>query len=124
MSLFFTRVKAKMQKEIDSITQHTPESWADIMLRYSSLLITDEDQESFFNWILNPSDNLNFVPPHYKTIVPTEEVQIQTRQTVTVIDEGDEKNSEEEVELQVETRRNGLTEYITVTPLTTCKSLE
>ncbi len=124
MSDFFTRVKTKMQKEIDSLDHHTPESWADIMLRYSSLLTTDQDQESFFNWILNPSDDLNFVPPHYKTIVPTEEVQIPTRQTVTVIDEGDEKSNETEIELEVETRRNGLTEFIVVKPLTTCKSLE
>jgi len=116
MSQRFLRVKAKMQKEIDSHSSHTPESWADIMLRNSALLTTDEDQESFFKWILNPADSFDAVAPTFKTIDPTQSIIIPKTQVCTIIDEGDEKQCEREIELDVEEHRNGLTSYILVKP--------
>lgn len=121
MSQRFLRVKAKMQKEIDSQSSHTPESWADIMLRNSALLTTDEDQESFLKWILNPTDSFDVAEPTFKTIDPTQPIIIPKTQVCTVIDEEDEKQCEREVELDVEEHQNGLTSYILVKPKE-CKS--
>ena len=112
-----------MQKEIDSHSSHTPESWADIMLRNSALLTTDQDQESFLKWILNPADNFDVVEPTFKTIDPTQSIIIPKTQVCTVIDEEDEKQCEREVELDVEEHQNGLTSYILVKPKE-CKSLQ
>ena len=116
MSAHFQRVKAKMQKEIDSIHTHTPESWADIMLRNSAYLKTDEDQESFFNWILNPSDNLDYVPPVFKTVDPNLPIVIDKIQRMKVKDDSDEKTCEIDIEMDVEEHMNGLTSYSIVRP--------
>ena len=123
MSSYFQRVKAKMVKEIASIDSHTPESWADIMIRNSAYLKTDADQESFFNWILNPSDSLDFKPPVYKTIDPDQDIIIEKLQRMTIKDTDDEKSCDMEIDMDVEEHRNGLTSYIVVKPRSTVNRL-
>ena len=116
MSQHFNRVKKKMEREIASLSYHTPESWSDIMLRNTSLLQTDEDQEAFFNWILNPSDSMDYKPPEFKTVNPNEPVKIQTFHQFNVTENDDEKECEVEVACTVDHQLNGMTSYLSVKP--------
>ena len=106
MSSYFEKVKARMIAELNSSGAQTPDSWADIMLRYSCRMTTDEDQESFLTWIMNPHDSLDIPVPKFETIKPVEHVKVPLVQTIgsDVFD--------------VKTKRNGFTEYIIVNPRT------
>lgn len=107
MSSYFQKVKARMIAEINSSGAQTPDSWADTMLRYACRMNTDEDQESFLTWIMNPNDSLDVPVPKFETIKPVQHIKIQAVQTV-----GDD------VVLDVISKRNGFTEYILVKPRT------
>ena len=92
------------------ISHHTQESWAKIMLEHTAFLKTEEDQKSFWNFILNPNDDRKYKAPTFMTY-KSEEVVIPKFQTIQVKD--DEKF--EEITLKNEESRNGLTSYINVT---------
>ena len=49
-------VKRDILLDMKEISFHTQESWANIMLKHAQYLTTEEDQISFWNFILNPSD--------------------------------------------------------------------
>ena len=56
MSKNFERVKRDILKDMENTTIHTPESWADIMLQNTQYLKTVEDQQAFWEWIVNPNE--------------------------------------------------------------------
>jgi len=112
MSENFLRTKRDMLKDIADISHHTQESWAEIMLRHSQFLKTEEDQKSFWNFILNPTDERGYVAPEFYKYHP-ENVVVQQFQQLTIPDEGDEKN--QEITIKNTETRNGLTSYISVT---------
>ena len=116
MSQNFLRVKRDILKDMKDISYHTQESWAEIMLKHSQFLKTDEDQQSFWNFILNPSDERDYKSPEFYTYDPMD-VVIPKFQTLTVKDVGDEKMGETEITLKNEEFRNGMTSVITVTPI-------
>ena len=107
MSENFLRVKRDILLDMKEISFHTQESWANIMLKHTQYLTTEEDQISFWNFILNPSDERGFVPPKYEPYDPMD-VTIQKLQTFRVDD--DEKT--EEITLQNKQHREGMTMYI------------
>ena len=115
MSDNFLRVKRDILKDMKDISYHTQESWAEIMLKHSQFLTTVEDQQSFWNFILNPSDERDYVSPKFYTYDPND-VIIQKFQKLSIAVEDDEKDSIE-ITLKNEEVRNGLTSYITVTPV-------
>ena len=55
MSKNFERVKRDIMKDMENTTIHSPESWADIMLQNTQYLKTEQDQQDFWNWIINPN---------------------------------------------------------------------
>ena len=99
-----------MLKDIADISHHTQESWTQIMLGHSQFLKTEEDQKSFWNFILNPADDRDYKPPEFYNYDATK-VEIPEFQKLCVKgDENDEKI--EEITLVNEQVRNGLTCYI------------
>ena len=91
MSSNFERVKRDILKEMHCAPYHTASSWADIMLRNTAYLTTEDDQKEFWKWSLNPSDlrdqpEMKFVSYNPENI---------------------------EVGKEFKVKRNGLTEYIT-----------
>ena len=110
----FLRVKRDILADMAGISHHTQESWAKIMLEHTAFLKTEEDQKSFWNFILNPKDDRKYTAPTFLTY-NSEEVVIPEFQTIQIKDTDDEKM--EEITLKNEEYRNGLTSYIKVTPV-------
>mgnify|MGYP001036840755 FL=1 len=109
MSKNFLRVKRDILKDMADIAHHTQESWAEIMLKHSQFLTTVEDQQSFWNFILNPSDERDYKSPEFYTYDPME-VNIPEFQKLCI--KGDDDEKMEEVTLKNVEVRNGLTSYI------------
>ena len=109
MSKNFLRVKRDILKEMADIPHHTQESWAEIMLKHSQFLKTDQDQKSFWNFILNPADDRDYKAPEFYSYDPLK-VEIPEFQKLCVM--GDEDEKMEEITLVNEQFRNGLTCYI------------
>mgnify|MGYP003707644469 FL=1 len=114
MSENFLRVKRDILADMAGISHHTQESWAKIMLEHTAFLKTEEDQKSFWNFILNPNDDRKYNAPTF-IAYNSEEVVIPEFQTIQIKDKDDEKF--EEITLKNEEYRNGLTSYIKVTPV-------
>ena len=112
MSENFLRTKRDMLKDIADISHHTQESWAEIMLRHSQFLKTEEDQKSFWNFILNPTDERGYVSPAFFKYDP-EKVVIPQFQKLSIPSENEEKCAE--ITLKNTETRNGLISYIRVT---------
>lgn len=117
MSVNFQRVKRDILKEIQELPNLDGDAWADIILRNSRYCETDEDQISFWNFILNPHDKRDFVTPKYvkgdfstDTLIPTEDTEynlkhefhqeggttfVRTRSTqMNLIEQDDEKQED------------------------------
>ena len=109
MSKNFLRVKRDLLQEMADIPHHTQESWAEIMLKYSQFLTTEQDQQSFWNFILNPADDRDYKAPEFYKYDPLN-VEIPEFQKMSIKSEEDEKM--EELTLVNEEVRNGLTCYI------------
>ena len=92
MSENFLRVKRDILRDMKETPQHTQESWANIMLRNTQYLTTVEDQNSFWNFILNPADERDYVAPEFISY-NSEDVAIKQFQKLKlhVTDESDEK---------------------------------
>ena len=112
MSENFLRVKKDILADMAGISHHPQESWAKIMLEHTAFLKTEEDQKSFWNFILNPNDDRKYEAPTFMAY-KSEEVVIPEFQTIQIKDTDDEKM--EEITLKNEEYRNGLTSYINVT---------
>ena len=115
MSANFQRVKRDMMEQMSGSHQ-TQESWAQIMLENTKYIQTTEDQKSFWNWILNPSDSREYKEPVFTTYDPTV-VVTEKISKLTVVDEEDEKQTDRVVLLRNDVTRNGLTDTIVVTPV-------
>ena len=116
MSKNFLRVKRDILRDMKETGHHTQESWAKIMLEHTRYLKTDEDQEAFWNFILNPSDDREYKAPQFCKY-DSEDATVPKFQTLTVKNVGDcdEKMEDVEITLENEEFRNGLTSYIKVT---------
>ena len=117
MSANFEKVKRKMILDMAGTTQHTQQSWADIMLRAARRCHTDEDQQDFFRFVLNPNDSWDVQEPTFHTIDSESDVLIQTIQTMTVKDSEEEKQSDVDIKLENTIHTNGGTTYINVKPV-------
>ena len=111
MSANFQQVKRDILKDMKAIACHTPESWADIMIQNTQHLTTKADQESFWNWIMNPSESRDYKAPTFSEY-DTNNVEVPEFQTMKVVDEEDEKSQECEIVLQNKTTRNGMTMFV------------
>ena len=113
MSENFLRVKRDILLDMKETPQHTQESWANIMLKHTQYLTTVEDQNSFWNFILNPADERDYVAPAFNSY-NSEDVAIKQFQKlkINVTDESDEKQEEVEITLKNTTHREGMTVYI------------
>ena len=116
MSANFRRVKNKMIREMKETPVHTQQSWADIMLRAAQRCTSDADQKDFFKFILNPNDTWDVPEPTFMEISTVGDIIIPKFQSMTIKDEGDEKNSSVEVEFTNTIRTNGGTTFISVMP--------
>ena len=113
MSKNFLRVKRDILKDMHETGHHTQESWAKIMLEHTRFLKTKEDQESFWNFILNPNDDRDFKTPTFLKYNSEDEIVIPKLQKLTV-NGTDQDEKMEDITLENEERRNGLTSYINV----------
>ena len=114
MSKNFLRVKRDILRDMKETGHHTQESWAKIMLEHTPYLKTDEDQEAFWNFILNPSDDREYKSPQFCKY-DCEDAVVPKFQTITVKEVDDEKSGDVEITLENEEFRNGFTTYIKVT---------
>jgi hypothetical protein len=116
MSDNFKQVKNDILEEMRTLPQISGDAWADIMLRHSRHCVTDDDQISFWNFILNPFNRRDFVKPEYVTgedpiechIAPEQDENVENKymlnggtlfvNTSTVDDEkdDDEKSQDDE----------------------------
>ena len=113
MSENFLRVKNTMLREMKETNFHTAESWANIMLQNTQYLTTVEDQKSFYNWILNPSDSREYQAPTFKKHNP-DQILCEEFGKLTLVNKDDEKECEQTYEVTQQGTRNGMTQYITV----------
>jgi len=111
MSENFLRVKRDILRDMKETSQHTQESWANIMLKHTQYLETVEDQNSFWNFILNPTDERGYVNPTFTTY-NSDDVVVESIQKLSVYDKDDEKSGPIEITLENEKQRDGLTMYI------------
>ena len=111
MSKNFLRVKRDILRDMKETAHHTQESWANIMLQHTQYLTTTEDQKSFWNFILNPNDERDYVAPKFDTY-DSADVVIEKYQKMSVVEEGDEKMEEVEITLENTQHREGMTVYI------------
>ena len=81
MSANFLRVKKDILADMQALSHVDGDAWADIMLRHSKYCVTEEDQISFWNFILNPFDNREFKNPEYTILEKPIEVQLPAKQT-------------------------------------------
>ena len=121
MSQNFRKVKRKMIQDIKDCAQHSQQNWADIMLRAARRCKTDEDQKEFFKFVLNPADSWDVQEPTFMNLVPSEEVNINTVQSMFISETDDEKESHTKIVMHNDVTTVGGTTYITVKPVE-CKS--
>jgi hypothetical protein len=76
MSDNFNQVKNDILEDIRTLPHISGDAWADIILRHSKYCVTDEDQLSFWNFLLNPCNNRDFVKPKYTTSDKTIESEL------------------------------------------------
>ena len=117
MSANFEKVKRKLIADMAGTTQHTQESWADIMLRAARRCHTDEDQQDFFRFVLNPNESWEIQETTFMPIDSEPDVLIQKIQTMKVTNSEEEKQSEVEIKLENSIHTNGGTTFITVRPV-------
>ena len=113
MSKNFLRVKRDILKDMHETGHHTQESWAKIMLEHTRFLKTKEDQEAFWGFILNPNADRDFKTPTFLKYNSYEKIVIPKLQKLTINDT-DQDEKMEDITLENEERRNGLTSYINV----------
>ena len=113
MSDNFKRVKRNMMRDIKGSPFHNAESWAHIMLQNIQYLTTVEDQKSFYDWILNPSDSREYTSPNY---IPYDSESIICEQfgKMRVTNTDDEKESDALFDISQKETRNGMTSFIQV----------
>ena len=119
MSKNFLQFKKDVLKDIASVQSHTPESWADIMLKNIRYLDTIEDQKDFWRWILNPAEERGAPEIKFRDIEPVENVLINKFEKLTISSEEDEKQMDVDITMENVVVTNGLTTYIKTTPVIT-----
>ena len=117
MSANFLRVKEDILRDIRETTCHTQDSWADILLKHSQYCVTKEDQQSLYNFILNPSNSREFVEPKYVDIPIVNSVDINRFEKMVVNDPDEEKETETEINLKNEIYTRGGTSFIITKPV-------
>ena len=100
----FEKVRRKIERDMDAIQVHTPESWASILLRHTQTLKDEQEQKKFWAWLGNPEEEDLEAPKLIPMGMP-----VQTPRNVTVRqkDECDEKCGEVNVDLVNEFEQNG-----------------
>ncbi len=116
MSQNFLKVKRKLIADMENTPFHTQKSWCDIMLKAANRCTSDEDQKEFFRFILNPNDSWDVQEPTFMEVTPGKDIILNSTDTITVVEEEDEKQSTETLTVKNSIHTNGNTTYITVTP--------
>ena len=114
MSLF-ERVKKDILLEMSGTQYHSGMTWADIMLRNSSRLVTLDDQKLFWKFLLDPEDQ-NDIKMSYDEVDPNA-IVVSKGFTMTVTNENDEKEDTMEVQYENTVYREGLVSYIETKPV-------
>ena len=91
----FVRVKANIILDMERTARHSPESWADILLRNTARLTNTEEQKKFWHWLLNPEGYEECDSMQFETVDPNRTITIPEQQTVIQMDVDDEKGSNE-----------------------------
>lgn len=113
----FEIVRKRIERDMNAQKVHTQSSWARILTEHTSRLYNEVEQKKFWSWICNPYEDE--VPhPTYENVQPVVERTI-IPETVTVIDSNQDDEKSQEIELEQEIHRDGLTCYIKVTPKNT-----
>ena len=118
MSANFLRVKRDILRDIKESSCHSQSSWADILLRHTKYCITKEDQQSLYNYILNPEDTRDFVNPTYEDIPLVDSVNINRFEKMLVSNPEDEKEQKTEIALENEIYTKGNTTFVITKPIT------
>ena len=111
MSKNFERVKADILRDMKSTPYHTQDSWSSIILQNIQYLETEEDQKSFWDFMLNPAEARDIKASTFEKYDP-EEVVVPKIATMVIHDKDDEKEGEIEVKITNKTVRNGMVQYI------------
>jgi len=112
----FEIVKKRIERDMKAQKVHTQSSWARILTEHTSRLHSEEEQKKFWNWICNPYED-EIPAPNYENI-PAAINQVSVPKTVIVSSNQDDEKTQD-VQLNQEIHRNGLTCYIKVTPQNT-----
>ena len=105
----FERVRAGILRDMAGDATHTAESWAEILLRNTARLTDVKEQEKFWAFLSNPQDNEDIPTPVIEPYTPTTELREEFT-TVPLKEENEEKA--QDVELQNQYHRNGMTCYV------------
>ena len=111
MSKNFERVKADILRDMKSTPYHTQDSWSSIILQNIQYLETEEDQKSFWDFMLNPAEARDIKASTFEKYDP-EEVVVPKMATMVIHDKDDEKEGEIEVKMTNKIVRNGMVQYI------------
>jgi len=111
MSKNFERVKADILRDMASTPYHTQDSWSSIILQNIQYLQTEEDQKSFWEFMLNPAEARHIKKSTYDTYDP-EKIVVPEMVKMKINDVGDEKEGDIEVVMTNKCVRNGMTQYI------------
>ena len=101
----FEKVRRRIEKDMDAIQVHTPESWATILLTNTRRLKDEKEQAKFWTWMSNPEEEDIEAP---KLVPCTEPTLTPKHVTVTCKAQDDEKEGDIEVELENTFERNGM----------------
>ena len=96
MSKNFERVKADILRDMASTPYHTQDSWSSIILQNIQYLQTEEDQKSFWEFMLNPAEARHIKKSTYDKYDP-EKIVVPEMVKMKINDVGDEKEGDIEV---------------------------
>ena len=111
----FERAKRNLLADMAACKVHTAESWANIMLRNTARLTSEQDQAKFWSFMTNPDDNEDVPAPVLEPANHTMCTQDPTVVCKAKADD-DEKGGEMEVEIENSYHREGMTMFIQSRP--------
>ena len=115
----FDRVKKNILRDMQGSKTHTAESWARIMLNNTNRLTNTVEQEKFWDFMQNPT-NEEHIPPPICAPMADDHIQIDQPDTTQCPVENDEKMSD--VTLENKYFRNGMAMFIQSKPVSTNSS--
>ena len=78
MSRNVQRVIRDIENDMRNLPYVSADAWAEILLKHSRYCETEEDQQDFWKYILNPTGCREFKDPEFYTVPATDNVDINT----------------------------------------------